>query len=118
MLNKDKYNIMACKKLAESSSGFDMSGYLYLYTIFDQRRVDIIDKVEYGVHDRLHIYPLCESHRTSVPVSNRYIDWPKMSCREVWRDPGRKAGPGKKLTPHSSHSGLGRMLRLETGIVL
>ena len=59
MLNKDKY-ITACKKLAESSSGFDMSGYLYLYTIFDQRRVDIIDKVEYGVHDRLHIYPLCE----------------------------------------------------------
>ena len=31
---------------------------LYLHTIFDQRRVDIIDKVEYGVHDRLHIYPL------------------------------------------------------------
>ena len=32
---------------------------LYLYTIFDQRRVEIIDEVEYGVHDRLYIYPLC-----------------------------------------------------------
>ena len=30
---------------------------LHLYTIFDQRRVDIIDQVEYGVHDRLDIYP-------------------------------------------------------------
>ena len=29
------------------------------YNILDQRRVDIIDQVEYGVHDRLHIYPLC-----------------------------------------------------------
>ena len=26
---------------------------------FDQRRVDIFDQVECGVHDRLHIYPLC-----------------------------------------------------------
>ena len=33
--------------------------YLYLYALFDQRRVDIIDQVEYGVHNRLHIYPLC-----------------------------------------------------------
>ena len=33
--------------------------YFYLYTIFDQRRVDIIDPVEFGVHDRLHIYQLC-----------------------------------------------------------
>ena len=32
---------------------------LYLYIIVDQRRVDIIDQVEYGVHDRLHIHPLC-----------------------------------------------------------
>ena len=30
--------------------------YLYRYTIFDQRRVGIIDEVYYGVHDRLHIY--------------------------------------------------------------
>ena len=30
--------------------------YLYLHTIFDQRRLDIIDQVEYGVHDILHIY--------------------------------------------------------------
>ena len=28
------------------------------HTIFDQRRVDIIDQVEHGVHDRLHIYAL------------------------------------------------------------
>ena len=28
--------------------------YLYHRTIFDQRRVDIIDQVEYGFHDRLH----------------------------------------------------------------
>ena len=34
--------------------------YLYFYIIFDQRRVDIIDQVEYGVHGRLHIYPLCD----------------------------------------------------------
>ncbi len=26
---------------------------------FDQHRVYIIDQVEYGVHDRLHVYPLC-----------------------------------------------------------
>ena len=26
--------------------------------MFDQRRVDVIDEVEYEVHDRLHIYPL------------------------------------------------------------
>ena len=32
---------------------------LYLYTIFDQRRVDIVDHVECGVHNRLHICPLC-----------------------------------------------------------
>ena len=25
---------------------------------YDQRRLNIID-LEYGVHDRLHIYPLC-----------------------------------------------------------
>ena len=32
--------------------------YLYLYyTIFDQRRVDIINQVECVVHGRLHIYP-------------------------------------------------------------
>ena len=29
------------------------------YILFDQRRVDIIDQVEHGVHDRLHIYPRC-----------------------------------------------------------
>ena len=33
--------------------------FLYLYTIFDQRHVNISDQVEYGVHDRLNIYPLC-----------------------------------------------------------
>ena len=38
---------------------FAVSPCIYLYIIFDQRRVDIIDQVEYGVHDRLHIYPLC-----------------------------------------------------------
>ena len=32
---------------------------LYLYTILDQRRVDIIDMVEYGVNEIFHIYPLC-----------------------------------------------------------
>ena len=36
----------------------DMYLYNYHYTIFDQRRVDIIEQVEYGVHDRLHIYPV------------------------------------------------------------
>ena len=32
----------------------------YLYTIFDQRRVDIIDQVEYGVYDMLttHVLPV------------------------------------------------------------
>ena len=32
--------------------------HLYIYT---QRRVDIINQVEYGIHDRLHIYiyPVC-----------------------------------------------------------
>ena len=30
--------------------------WLYLYTIFDQYRIDIIDQVENGVNDRLHIY--------------------------------------------------------------
>ena len=29
-----------------------------VYTTFDHRRVDIINQVEYGVHDRLHIYPM------------------------------------------------------------
>ena len=33
--------------------------HLYLYSIFYQRRVDIIDQKEYRVHDRLQIYPLC-----------------------------------------------------------
>ena len=32
---------------------------LHIYNIFDQRRLDIIDQVDYRVHDRLHIYPLC-----------------------------------------------------------
>ena len=27
---------------------------LYRYIIFDQRRLDIIDHVEHGVHNRLH----------------------------------------------------------------
>ena len=31
----------------------------FLYTIFDHRRLEIIDQVENGVHDRLHNYPLC-----------------------------------------------------------
>ena len=31
----------------------------YLYILFDQRRVDVIDQVEYGVHGRSHIYPMC-----------------------------------------------------------
>ena len=39
--------------------GNGQSKGLYLYFMFDQRRLDIIDQVEYGVHDRLHIYPLC-----------------------------------------------------------
>ena len=33
--------------------------YKYLYTIIDQHHLDIIDQVEHGVHNRLHIYPLC-----------------------------------------------------------
>ena len=36
-----------------------LHNFIYIYTIFDQCRVDIIDQVEYGVHDWLHIYPLC-----------------------------------------------------------
>ena len=36
---------------------------LYLYTILDQHRLDIIYEVEFIrsllLHDRLHIYPLC-----------------------------------------------------------
>ena len=37
----------------------DITSLHHLYTLFDQRRVDVIDQVEYGVHDRSHIYPLC-----------------------------------------------------------
>ena len=33
--------------------------YLYLYSLVDQRRVDIIDHVECGVHGRSHSYHLC-----------------------------------------------------------
>ena len=33
---------------------------IYLYTILDQRCLYSIDQVEYGSHDQLHIYPLCE----------------------------------------------------------
>ena len=29
-----------------------------IFSIFDQLRVDIFDQEEYGVHDRLHIYPV------------------------------------------------------------
>ena len=29
------------------------------YALFDQRCVDIFDQVDYGVHDRSHIYPPC-----------------------------------------------------------
>ena len=32
--------------------------HIYLYIILDQRRLDIIDQVECGLHNRLHIYPL------------------------------------------------------------
>ena len=40
---------------------------LYLYTIFYQCHVDIIDQAEYGVHDRLHIYP-CVGYFTSPGI--------------------------------------------------
>ena len=34
--------------------------YLYLYTIFDQRRLDIIDQVEHGRSpQQVTVYPLC-----------------------------------------------------------
>ncbi len=52
---------------------------LYLYTIFNQRRLDIIDqiKLKYGVHNRLHIYPLCgifyfHWHRHQVEGTNGF----------------------------------------------
>ena len=38
-----------------------IGSYLYPYTIFDRRRADIIDLVEGGVHDRLHVYPCAGS---------------------------------------------------------
>ena len=35
-----------------------------LYTMFDQNREDIIDcQVEYGVHNRLRIYPVWHRHQ-------------------------------------------------------
>ena len=47
--------------------------YLYLYTFFDQRRLDIIDKVEYGVHNRLHIYS-CVGYFTSTGIDSETPD--------------------------------------------
>ncbi len=52
--------------------------YLYFYTICDQHRLDIIDQVEYGVHDRLHIYPLCGIfyfpwHRHQIEGTNGFF---------------------------------------------
>ena len=47
----------SCFALLIPSLSFLHNPPLYLYTIFDQRRVDIIGQVEcnmYGVHDRLH----------------------------------------------------------------
>ena len=44
---------------------------------FDQRRVDITDQIKYGVHDRLHIYPLrgvfyFPWHRHQIKGTNRF----------------------------------------------
>ena len=47
--------------------------YFYLYTIFDQRHVGIIDNVEYGVHDRCvdRLVPRHKHHeQTVVSVSS------------------------------------------------
>ena len=51
--------IKVCIFRGSKGNDHETKSYLYLYTLFDQCRVDIIDQVEYGVHDRLHIYPLC-----------------------------------------------------------
>ena len=47
-----------------------LTGARYLYTIFDQRRVDSIDQVEYGVQDRLQITP-CVGSFTSPGKDTR-----------------------------------------------
>ena len=44
--------------------------YLYIYTIFDQHRVDSINQVEYGVQDRLQITP-CVGSLTSPGIDTR-----------------------------------------------
>ena len=43
----------------EKKGALQTTFFYNLYTVFDHSREDIIDQVEYGVHDRLHIYPLC-----------------------------------------------------------
>ena len=48
-----------------------LPGHLYPYTLFDQFRIDIIDQAEYGVHDRLHIYPTCVESFTSARIDTR-----------------------------------------------
>ena len=42
---------------------------IYLYTILDQRRVDIMEYVEYGAHHMLHIY---EGYFTSRGIDTIY----------------------------------------------
>ena len=67
-----------------------LSLFLYLYTIFDQRSVDIIDQVEYGVHDRLPIYPLCGIfyspwHRHQMEETNGLM-YPMRKTQAMWRN--------------------------------
>ena len=42
-----------------------------LHLFFDQCRVNIFDQVEYGVPNRLHIYPLCVTYFTSHGIATR-----------------------------------------------
>ena len=55
--------IVLVKQIAANETTFSGAQLMrqclsYLYTYFDQHRVDIIDQVECAVHDKLHIYPL------------------------------------------------------------
>ena len=63
-------------------------GVFYLYTIFDQRPVDIIDQVECGVHESLHIYP-CMGSSTSPGIDTRRKGPTAFSVSSLPKDTGK-----------------------------
>ena len=81
--------------------------HLYLYTILDQRFVDMFDQVEYGVdgvNDRLYIYHLFGIfyflwHRHQIEGTNGLVSRPKDTCRQC-----RVNGIVQVSTRHTNHS--------------